>query len=170
MPHNTDSPPSDEQLQLKDYEFLRAVLKDFAVRTYIMNQRLSRQIRVLIRMASLEKPEHLQNALHAVVLEDKHTLANVCNEQLQKLQDLNAPSVIIDGKKRHVKCADDIVKGLTGNLGADCLTDLVEELRQELLQDLLDLTTNFVQSDWPIGIFSDSDEEDRQLIDRLFKA
>ncbi len=168
MTHETDSPPSQEQRT--DYQDLRTVLKHFAVRTYVMNQKLSRLTRVLIRMASFENQEHLQNAVHAVVLEDKHALADVCNGQLQKLHELNAPSVILEGRQRHVKCADDIVKALTRKNAADCLTELAEELRQELLQDLLDLTTNFVESDWPIGMFGDSDEEVRQLISKLFHA
>jgi hypothetical protein len=131
--------------------------------------RLQRTISRLIKAIALICPSFTDRkafniALKNIIRDEKLSLLNLLFFQMESLQNVGAPDFLIENKKNdYARVNDFLNSGRFPQIDEKLIASLNDEKQQD--NELLDLSTNFVCSRWPIELGADDDVPLKTLLE-----
>ncbi len=121
--------------------------------------RLSRSINRILQAVSSVCPDRKAfiAALQNVILEEKRFALKLMKAQIEHLTKIKSPQIIIDKHQEEYDC-------IANFLEYDRVSEISEKLfssvddEDQLGRDMLDLSTSFADSDWPMSLNANTNE------------
>ena len=147
MSDNNDISNTDQRIQ------------NIAIDSYKISRSNLRFMKTLSLFAKKTGQENeLISAYYETIKDEKERLLKLLDSQMQRVKKLNAPSSVIESQQKKCNLVQDIVNDLNKKNSKEFFYGAMLDVQQQIDEQLLSMTTDFVDSDYDIYNLDDLEQ------------